>query len=68
MKRRRQQRVEERRRAGIEVNLLAESEGGLVITKTRKGCAIPFLGAGLVLFLGGGLVLITVELVRAGLG
>jgi hypothetical protein len=42
VKRRRQQRVEERRKAGIEVNLLAEREGGLVIT--------------------------TVELVRAGLG
>ena len=68
MKKRRQQRIEERRKTQVEVNLLAESEGGLVITKTRRGCAIPFLGGGLVLFLGGGLVLIAVELVRAGLG
>lgn len=68
MKRRRQPSREERRKAGIEVNLLAEGDGGRVITKTRRGCAIPFLGGGLVLFLGGGLVLIAVELVRAGLG
>ena len=60
MKRRRQQPREERRKAQVEVNLLAENEGGRVISKTRRGCTIPFLG--------GGLLLIVLEAVRAGLG
>jgi hypothetical protein len=51
----------ERRQAQVEVNLLAESEGGKVITKTRRGCSIPFLGSG-------GLLLFVVEAVRTGLG
>lgn len=59
---RRQQPREERRRAQVEVNLLAESEGGgKVISKTRGGCTIPFLG-------GGGVFLVVVEAVRSGLG
>jgi hypothetical protein len=62
VKKRRQQPVDERRRAQVEVNLLAESEGGRVISKTRgRGCALPFFG-------GTGLVLIALEAVRAGLG
>jgi hypothetical protein len=40
---------DERRTAQVEVNLLAESEGGRVITKTRRGCAIPFLGGAMIL-------------------
>ena len=40
---------DERRTAHVEVNLLAESEGGRVITKTRRGCTIPFLGGTLIL-------------------
>ncbi len=61
MKRRGQPAREERRRPQVEVNLLAESEGGKAITKTRRGCSIPFLGSG-------GLLLIAVEAVRTGLG
>jgi hypothetical protein len=55
---------EERRRTQVEVNLLAESEGGRsgrVISKTRSGCGLPFLGGVVVLFL------IAVEAVRLGL-
>ena len=59
---RRQQPREERRRPQVEVNLLAENEpGGRVISKSRRGCTIPFLG-------GGGAFLIVFEAVRAGLG
>lgn len=61
---RRQPPREERRRAQVEVNLLAENEGGRsgrVISKTRSGCSLPFLG-------GGGLFLIVFEAVRIGLG
>jgi hypothetical protein len=61
---RRQPPREERRRAQVEVNLLAENEGGRsgrVISKTRAGCSLPFLG-------GGGLFLIVLEAVRIGLG
>jgi hypothetical protein len=62
MKRRRQQPLDERRRAQVEVNLLAESEGGRVISKTRgRGCSLPFFG-------GTALFLIALEAVRAGLG
>lgn len=61
MKKRRQKPSEERRRAQVEVNLLAENEGR-VIGKTRgRGCSLPFFG-------GTGLFLILVETVRAGLG
>jgi hypothetical protein len=61
MKKRRQQPLDDRRRAQVEVNLLAESEGGRVISKTRgRGCALPFFG-------GTGLFLIVLEAVR-GLG
>jgi hypothetical protein len=53
---------EERRKPQVEVNLLAENEGGgRVISKTRRGCTLPFFG-------GTGLFLIVVEAVRAGLG
>lgn len=65
MKKRRQQQREERRKAGIEVNLLAETEGGRVITRTRSGCAIPFLSAGLFLIV---LFLIFLEALHLGLG
>jgi hypothetical protein len=62
MKKRRQQPLDERRRAQVEVNLLAESEGGRVISKTRgRGCTLPFFG-------GAGVFLIALEAVRAGLG
>jgi hypothetical protein len=61
LKKRRQQPREERRKTQVEVNLLAENEGGRVISKARRGCTIPFLG-------GGGLLLIVLEAVRAGLG
>jgi len=40
---------DERRTAQVEVNLLAESEGGRVITKTRRGCTIPFVGGAVIL-------------------
>ena len=63
---RRQQPQEERRRAQVEVNLLAESEGGgKVISKTRAGCTIPFLGGGGVFLL---VFLVVLEAVRVGLG
>jgi hypothetical protein len=58
--RRREKAHEERRKPRVEVNLLAESEGGRVITKTRRGCTFPFLGTAL--------LLIVLEAVRAGLG
>jgi hypothetical protein len=62
VKKRRQQPLDERRRAQVEVNLLAENEGGRVISKTRgRGCALPFFG-------GTGLLVIVLEAVRAGLG
>jgi hypothetical protein len=60
-----QQPREERRRAQVEVNLLAETDGGKggrVISKSRSGCALPFLGGVGVLFL------IAFEAVRLGLG
>jgi hypothetical protein len=60
VKRRRQQPREERRKTQVEVNLLAENEGGRVISKTGRGCTIPFLG--------GGLLLIVLEAVHLGLG
>jgi len=62
VKRRRQQPLDERRKAQVEVNLLAESEGNQVISKTRtRGCTLPFFG-------GTALVMIVLEAVRAGLG
>jgi hypothetical protein len=62
MKKRRQQPTEERRKAQVEVNLLAESEGGRVISRIGgRGCTLPFFG-------GAGLLLIVLEAVRAGLG
>ena len=61
MKKRRQPRIDERRKTRVEVNLLAEKEGGRVITKTRGGCTIPFLGAGL-------LVIVVEGLAHIGLG
>jgi hypothetical protein len=60
-KKRRDQHGDERRKAQVEVNLLAESEGsGRVITKARRGCALPFFGTGVFLIL--------IEAVRTGLG
>lgn len=53
MSKRREQHGEERRTPQVEVNLLAESEGGRVITKARQGCSLPFLGAALLLTLAG---------------
>jgi hypothetical protein len=60
---RRQQPREDRRTAQVEVNLLAESEGGKVITKTRRGCTLPFFGSSLFL-----IGLMTLVAVRSGLG
>ena len=60
MKRRRQQKREERRKTQVEVNLLAEGDGGRLITKTRRGCTIPFLGVGL--------LVMVFEIARTGLG
>jgi len=61
MKKRRNQPREERRTAQVELNLLAENEGGSGISKTRRGCTLPFLG-------GVSLFLIALEAVRTGLG
>ena len=62
MTKRGDQTREERRKPQVEVNLLAENEGGgRVISKTGRGCTLPFFG-------GTGLFLIVVEAVRAGLG
>jgi hypothetical protein len=61
MKKRRNQPREERRTAQVELNLMAENEGGSGINKTRRGCALPFLG-------GVSLFLIALEAVRSGLG
>jgi hypothetical protein len=53
-KKRRDQHGDERRKAQVEVNLLAESEGsGRVITKARRGCALPFFGTALLLTFAG---------------
>jgi hypothetical protein len=43
----------------VEVNLLVEKEDQKALAKVRRGCTLPFLGAGL--------FLITVEAVRATL-
>jgi hypothetical protein len=61
VKKRRQQPLDERRRAQVEVNLLAENEGGRAIRTRGRGCALPFLG-------GTGLFVIVLEAARAGLG
>lgn len=61
MKKRRQQPPEERRKAQVEVNLLAEGEGRLSSKTRGRGCTLPFFG-------GTGLFLIVLEAVRAGLG
>jgi len=60
LKKRRHQQREERREDQVEVNLLVEGDGGRVITKTRRGCTIPFLSAGL--------LVMVFEVVRTGLG
>jgi len=60
LSKRREQHREERRKPQVEVNLLDENEAGLVITKARRGCALPFFGTGA--------ILIAVDAVRAGLG
>lgn len=60
MRKRRDQHGEERRKAQVEVNLLAESEGGRVITKAGRGCTLPFFGVGA--------FLIVIEALRTGLG
>lgn len=53
---------EERRKAQVEVNLLAENESsGRVINKARRGCTLQFLG-------GTGVFLIVLEAFRAVLG
>jgi hypothetical protein len=62
VKKRRRDPADERRKAQVEVNLLAENEGGRVISNTRgRGCTLPFFG-------GTGLFLVALEAVRAGLG
>ena len=60
LSKRREQHREERRKPQVEVNLLDENEAGLVTTKARRGCALPFFGAGVFLIL--------IEAVRTGLG
>jgi hypothetical protein len=60
---RRQQAREDRRKPQVEVNLLAESEGGKVISKRRGGCRLPFFGSSLLL-----IGLLALAAVRAGLG
>ena len=49
LSKRREQHREERRKAQVEVNLQAENEAVLEITKARWGCTFPFFGAGLFL-------------------
>ncbi len=61
MKKRRNQPREERRTAQVEINLLAENEGGSGLSKTRRGCTLPFLG-------GMSLFLIVLDAVHTGLG
>jgi hypothetical protein len=63
MKWRRAKPHEERRKHQVEVNLLDENEGAparSVLVRARRGCALPFIGVGL---LG-----VTLEALRAGLG
>jgi hypothetical protein len=60
LSKRREHHREERRKPHVEVNLLAENEGGRVINKARRGCTLPFFGTGVLLFV--------IEAVRAGLG
>jgi hypothetical protein len=60
LSKRREQHRAERRKPQVEVNLLDENEAGLVITKARRGCTLPFFGTGVLLFV--------IEAVRAGLG
>jgi hypothetical protein len=46
LKQRGRQPREERRHDQVEVNLLAENQGARA-GRGRRGCALPFLGAGL---------------------
>ncbi len=45
MSKRREQHRDERRKPQVELNLLDENEAGLVVTKARRGCTVPFFGA-----------------------
>ena len=47
---------EERRRAAIEINLLVEHEDPGPLDRRRRGCALPFLG--------GAMLLTSLELIR----
>lgn len=40
---------DERRRASIEINLLADSEEAGRLGRARRGCSLPFLGSAMVL-------------------
>jgi hypothetical protein len=50
---------EERRREQVELNLLSQSHDRGNLSKARQGCTLPFLG--------GGLLVIALELVHVGL-
>ena len=58
MTRRRKGPRQERRREQVEINLLSEKDEGGDRAKARRGCSLPFLG---------GLLVIAVEVARAGL-
>jgi hypothetical protein len=61
MKKRRQEVPEERRKERVEINLLGEDEGGgarELLSRTRRGCTLPFTVIGLALVAG-------LELVRS---
>jgi hypothetical protein len=62
VKRRARPVQEERRKSQVEVNLLAEADAGRSgPERTTRGCSLPFLG-------GGGLLILAIEVIRAGLG
>lgn len=59
MSQRKRRTRDERRRGPIEINLLAESEEAGPLGRSRRGCALPFLG--------GAMILTSLEILRLAL-
>jgi hypothetical protein len=44
MSKRKQAPKDDRRRPGVEINLLAEHEESRILVRARRGCSLPFIG------------------------
>jgi hypothetical protein len=51
---------DERRREHVEVNLMTDGTERRPLARARRGCSLPFLG--------GGMFLLGLEVIRTGLG